>query len=104
MVKLDKEFVEECGLGGLSADRADQFLAWFYGQLEVRVGMRLANAMTDEQLDQFEALITADDEAGALGWLEANYPNYPDVVREELEKLKFEVIDRSSDLVVAANT
>jgi hypothetical protein len=103
MFKLDKEFVDECGLGGLTPDRANQFLAWFYGQLEIRVGMRLAKQMTNAQLDEFEAFITADDEAGALGWLEANYPNYPDVVRDELEKLKLEVIARSADLVHAAS-
>jgi hypothetical protein len=103
MFKLDKEFVDECGLGGLAPDRADQFLEWFYGQLEIRVGMKLANQMTDAQFDEFEAFINAADEDGALAWLAAIIPDYKDVVAEELANLKLEVIDRSADLLVAAN-
>lgn len=102
MFKLDNEFVEECGLGELPPNRANQFLAWFYERLEMRVGMKLAARMSDEQLDEFEAFIKAKDEDGALAWLQSNYPDYKSVVREELEKLKLEVIDRSAELIRAA--
>ena len=103
MFKLDAEFVKECGLVGLTAVQANKFLAWFYERLEMRVGMKLAERMSDEQLDEFEAFIKAKDEDGALAWLQSNYPDYKSVVREELEKLKLEVIDRSADLVQAAH-
>ncbi len=104
MFKLDAEFVKECGLVGLTAVQTNKFLAWFYERLEMRVGMKLAERMSDEQLDEFEAFIKAEDEDGALAWLQSNYPDYKSVVREELEKLKLEVVERSAELVQAAQT
>ncbi len=59
-----------------------------YETLEMRVGTRLANQMTEEQLTEFESYIDKNDEAGALKWLETNFPNYKQVVADELEKLK----------------
>ncbi|MEX2014781.1 MAG: DUF5663 domain-containing protein, partial [Candidatus Saccharimonadales bacterium] len=35
--------------------------------------------------------INKNDQKGALTWLEGNFPNYKDVVAEELNKLKKEI-------------
>ncbi len=72
-----------------------------YETLEMRVGMKLAEQMTDAQLDEFEAFIDQKDEAGALKWLETNFPNYKQVVAEELEKLKNE-IKKDADAILSA--
>jgi hypothetical protein len=66
-------------------------LGHIYETLEMRVGMKLAEQMTNEQLDEFEGFIDRNDEPGALKWLETNFPHYKDVVAQELEKLKGEV-------------
>jgi hypothetical protein len=66
-------------------------LAHIYETLEMRVGMELAKQMTDAQLNEFEEFINRNDEAGALRWLESNFPNYKDVVAAEFEKLKHEI-------------
>ena len=58
--------------------------------------------MTNAQLDEFETFIDANDEAGALKWLETNFPNYKQVVADELEKLKAE-IKASAPQIVAAS-
>ncbi|HYF96472.1 MAG TPA: DUF5663 domain-containing protein [Patescibacteria group bacterium] len=91
MFKLDNNFLKELGLDGLPADEKNKMLAHIYETLEMRVGVRLASGMTDAQLDEFESYINKNDEAGALKWLETNFPNYKDVVAEELEKLKQEI-------------
>lgn len=91
MFKLDNNFLIELGLGALPADEKNKMLAHIYETLEMRVGMKLAEQMTDAQLDEFEAFINRNDEAGALTWLETNFPNYKQVVAEELEKLKNEI-------------
>jgi hypothetical protein len=91
MLKLDDNFLADLGLSGLPADEKKKMLAHIYETLELRVGMRLAEKMTDEQLDEFEKLAEANDEAASLKWLETNAPNYKDVVMEELNKLKDEV-------------
>lgn len=91
MFKLDNNFLKELGLDSLPASEKNKMLAHIYETLEMRVGVRLASGMSDAQLDEFEGYINKNDEAGALKWLETNFPNYKDVVAEELNKLKEEV-------------
>lgn len=100
MFKLDNNLLIELGLGGLSPQDKNRMLAHIYETLEMRVGMRLAEGMSESQLDEFEALmplpedtqeVRAQKEQDALKWLESNFPNYKQVVAEELEKLKTEV-------------
>jgi len=76
-------------------------LAHIYETLELRVGMRLADQMTDAQLDEFEAFIDKNDEEGALKWLETNFPDYKQVVADELEKLKGEIKGQAPQIVEA---
>ncbi len=104
MFKLDREFVEECGLGDLPPERANEFLNWFYDVLETRVGYRLADRMSSAQLDAFESLINAGDDDGALQWLSSYFPDYRIDVADEVGKLKSEVIERSHQLLAAANS
>ena len=91
MFKLDDNLLKELGLGALPAVEKNKMLGHIYETLEMRVGMTLAQQMTEAQLNEFEAFIDSNDEAGALKWLETNFPNYKQVVADELEKLKAEV-------------
>src|SRR5471030_2747535 len=91
MIKLDDNLLNEIGLDGLPPEDKKKMLAHIYETLEMRVGMRLAEQMTDAQLDEFEQFINRNDEAGALHWLETNFPDYKKVVADELEKLKAEI-------------
>lgn len=102
MFKLDNTLLEELGLGSLPAEEKNRMLTHIYETLEMRVGMKLAEQMSNEQLDEFEGFIDKNDEAGALKWLETNFPGYKQVVAEELEKLKAEV-KSSADQIVAAS-
>ncbi len=103
MFKLDNNLLEELGLGALPTDEKNKMLAHIYETLEMRVGMTLADKMSDEQLDDFEAYINKDDQDGALKWLEANFPDYKKVVAAELDKLKNE-IKANAEHIVAAST
>lgn len=91
MIRIDDTLLEEIGLIALPKQDRDQLLRQIYETLEMRVGMRLAERMTDQQLDEFERFIDTNDEAGALKWLETNFPDYKQVVADELEKLKGEI-------------
>ena len=102
MFKLDDNLLQELGLGTLPPAEKKRMLAHIYETLEMRVGMRLAEQMTNEQLDEFERFIDANDEAGALKWLETNFPNYKNVVAEELEKLKAEIKTAAPQIVAAS--
>jgi predicted RNA-binding Zn ribbon-like protein len=91
MFKLDEQFLKDIGLGSLPASEKNRMLKDIYETLEMRVGMKLADQMTDQQLDDFEEYINRKDEAGAVKWLETNFPNYKQTVSDELDKLKNEI-------------
>jgi D-Tyr-tRNAtyr deacylase len=102
MFKLDDNLLKELGLGSLSPSDKNRMLGHIYETLEMRVGMKLAEKMTNQQLDEFEAFIDKNDEAGALKWLETNFPNYKQVVADELEALKVEIKQSAPQILVAS--
>lgn len=99
MIKLDDDLLKELGLASLPAEDRKKLLAHIYETLEMRVGMKLAEQMSDAQLTEFEQFIDRNDEAGALRWLETNFPNYKDVVASEFEILKREVSQSAPQIV-----
>ena len=104
MFKLDDAFLHELGLGSLPAAEKNKMLNHIYETLQMRVGMKLAEQMTNEQLDDFEAYIERNDEAGALKWLESNFPNYKQVVADELEALKGEIKQAAPQILAASQS
>lgn len=101
MFQLDDNLLRDLGLAALPASEKNKMLAHIYETLELRVGMRLAEQMSDEQLDEFEGFIDRNDEPGALKWLETNFPDYKKVVADELEKLKGEIKAQAPQIVEA---
>lgn len=79
MFKLDDSFLEELGLSQLPADQKQAFLEHVYNQLELRVGTRLSEGLSDEQLSEFESFIDRDREK-VRAWVSqhaADYQNDP---------------------------
>ncbi len=103
MLKLDENLLQELGLGSLPAEEKNKMLNHIYETLEMRVGMRLADQMSDAQLKEFETFIDSNDDAGALKWLETNFPDYKLVVNDELEKLKAEIKATAPQIIAAAS-
>lgn len=101
MFQLDDNLLRELGLGDLPPAEKNKMLAHIYETLELRVGMKLAEQMSDAQLDEFEGFIDRNDEAGALKWLETNFPDYKQVVADELEKLKSEIKAQAPQIMQA---
>jgi hypothetical protein len=102
MLKIDNNLLEEVGLGALPPNEKRELLNHIYETLEMRVGMRLADQMTDEQLNEFEVYFNNKDDAGAFRWLETNFPNYKEIVNEEFEKLKAEVKQAAPQILQAS--
>jgi hypothetical protein len=69
-----------------------------YEELEMRVGTVLTGKMSSRQLDEFETYIKAGDERRSLHWLERNFPDYKDTVREEFENLCTELTFLRGDI------
>jgi hypothetical protein len=102
MLKIDNNLLQEVGLGALPAAEKNSFLKHIYETLEMRVGIRLADQMSNQQLDEFERYFEAKDDAGAFKWLETNFPNYKDIVQQEFDKLKAEVAQSAPQILAAS--
>ncbi len=102
MLKIDNNLLQELGLQALPEAEKNSFLKHIYETLEMRVGIRLADQMSNDQLDEFERYFETKDDAGAFKWLETNFPNYKDIVQEEFDKLKAEVAQSASQILATS--
>ncbi len=111
MFKLDNAFLQELGLGSLPAQEKNMMLKHIYDTLELRVGKKLAERMTNQQLDEFEQLMPKQDDTqdmqvqkqnSSLHWLETNFPDYKQVVAGELERLKQEIKQAAPQILEAS--
>lgn len=75
MFQLDDKFLADIGLNDLPDDQKQAFLQHIYEELELRVGTKLSDGLSDEQLEQFEKVIDRD-QATIDGWLAQYSPNY----------------------------
>ena len=75
MFKLNEEFLNELGLGILPSAEKNKMLAQILETLEMRVGMKLASGMSNEQLDEFEGFI-GGDVSKATAFLDHLDPNW----------------------------
>lgn len=75
MFRLDDQFLKDVGLDVLPPEQKQAFLEHVYGQLELTVGTRLAEGLSDAQLAEFESFIDRND-ASIRDWVTANAPDY----------------------------
>lgn len=75
MFQLDDKFLQDVGLGDLPADQKQAFLQHIYSELELRVGTKLSEGLSDDQMAEFEAFIDRDAEK-VEQWFAAHMPNY----------------------------
>jgi hypothetical protein len=101
-MKIDDKFLEELGLAALPAEEKQALVAQIIETLEMRVGTKLASGLSDAQLQEFEGFMNANDQEGALKWLETNAPNYKEVVKGELETLKNEIKASANQILEAS--
>ena len=75
MFQLDEQFLKDLGLDQLPEDQKQAFLDHIYSELELRVGVRLSDGLSDDQLKEFESFVDRDDQK-VQDWVAANAPNY----------------------------
>lgn len=75
MFQLDDKFLEDLGLGELPVEQRKAFLEHVYSQLELRVGTRLSEGLSEAQLSEFESFVDKDMEK-VRAWVNANAPDY----------------------------
>ncbi|HET9721674.1 MAG TPA: DUF5663 domain-containing protein [Candidatus Saccharimonadales bacterium] len=86
----DPNLLEDLDLSSYSPKQAQAIAQNIYAALEDRVGDQVANLISDEQFDQYEVLIDQADDQKLDQWLDANVPNYDQLVEITLQSLKQE--------------
>jgi len=88
--QVDDEFLKAIGLTGLSEEEKEKALDDILFTLNMNVANRVADSLSDEQMDELEKLTEndkmTDDELAA--WLSKNVPNYSQLIEEEAQKMK----------------
>lgn len=75
MFQLDDQFLSDVGLDDMPEEQKKPFLQHIYEELELRVGTRLSEGLSDAQLDEFESFVNNDADK-VTAWLAANQPDY----------------------------
>ncbi|HEX4662530.1 MAG TPA: DUF5663 domain-containing protein [Candidatus Saccharimonadales bacterium] len=99
MFQLDDNFLQTVGLGAMPADQKQAFLQHIYEELELRVGTKLSEGLSDDQLTEFESFMNGD-EGKIRGWLAANLEGYEQ--SEEYQKFTQNIPPETKPLAVLA--
>lgn len=75
MFQLDDKFLQDLGLDQLPAEQKQAFLEHIYSELELRVGTRLSDGLSDEQMTEFESFVDRNSDK-VYAWVAANAPDY----------------------------
>ena len=88
---IDDEFLESVGIHIEDANVRAIRIAVLQDEIERRVGEAIVAQLTDKQLDEFEEISDAGNEAESLAWLEENFPEYPRKVASIYKLMKAEL-------------
>ena len=75
MFQLNDDFLKELGLDSLPEQQKQAFLEHILEELQERVGMRLSEGLSDQQLSEFESFMDRD-EAKTRAWIAAHASDY----------------------------
>jgi hypothetical protein len=87
----DEDIIKEFGLENFSKEEQANLIKQVGETLKIRVGMKLADVMSDDQLEQFQTVMDSGNEEEANKWLAANVPNYVQLVADEMKAIKSEI-------------
>ena len=94
MFQLDDKFLADIGLNDFPDDQKQAFLQHIYEELELRVGTRLSDGLSDQQLEEFEKIIDRDQAVIDM-WLSAHVQDYTsdEVFQRMQQALKLDPAD-----------
>ena len=75
MFQLDDKFLQELGLDQLPDEQKQAFKEHIYSELELRVGTRLSEGLSEAQLTEFESFVDRNDEK-VRGWIAEHVPDF----------------------------
>lgn len=104
---LNDDFLNQIGLGDLSGEEKNYFREYALQTLQLRIGTKLSEGLTEEQMKHLETMVenpedsaeeVAKKQQAIAEWLKANHPNYSQIVEEETAKLKDDMLHNAGNL------
>ena len=97
MFQLDDNFLQDVGLAGLPDDQKQAFLQHIYEELELRVGTKLSEGLSDQQMSEFESFVDQNEEK-VRNWYVTNMPDYAS--RQDFVQLTQNAPEGTSELAI----
>lgn len=95
-MRFDEEFLKRVGLGAMPKAEKQAFLNYIQEELEVRIGERIAEGLSEQQLQEFDSLT---DPEQITNWLHANRPDYGEIVKRTFAELEQEITANRENLL-----
>ncbi|MBR3135361.1 hypothetical protein IKG54_02220 [Candidatus Saccharibacteria bacterium] len=99
-MQFDEDYLEKVGLLDLPDKKG--FLDSLQSELEMRVGHRMSEGMSDAKLLEFDELAKSGDTAAVQQWIRQERPDYKEIAKDELEKLTSEIMLRRDEILERA--
>lgn len=99
MFQIDDKFLQDLGLDQLPEDQKQAFKEHIYNQLELRVGTRLSDGLSDTQLAEFESFVDRNSEK-VNAWIAQHVPNYQN--DESYKQLKSNAPADTDEFIILA--
>lgn len=95
-MQFDENFLQEMGLSAMPEAQKQEFLKYIQDELEVRIGERISRGLSEEQLQEFDAIDTTEE---AAKWLEKNRPDYREIVNRCIAEMKDAIAKNRAKLI-----
>jgi hypothetical protein len=99
MFQFDDSFLESVGLKSLTAEQKQSLMQHIMSELEMRVGTKLSEGLSDRELSEFEKFGSNSQEA--FDWLVKHRPNFAQIVSGEIVKIQKETANNKDQLLAS---
>ena len=95
-MQFDEDFLKEMGLSAMPESKKEEFLHYIQEELEVRIGRKISEGLSEAQLQEFDSLSDINE---ITEWLEKNRPDYREIVNLCIAEMKQAIVQNRNKLV-----
>lgn len=87
-MQFDDKFFEEVGLAGATDEQRTEFIEKLSDLVLSRIGLKLSEALSEDQLAKFDELTESEGEDAAFAYVREVYPGVDKMMAGEMEAVK----------------
>lgn len=92
---LEANIIEMLGLESLPDERKIQTVEMMTNLVQKRLMLRILNQLSEEEKDEFEKVLGGKDvDLAAVEFIKTKIPNFDAIIKEEIIKVKQELIEK----------